>query len=214
MKNTRTKKNKQKKMKCFAALSKKHERAPGGAGSLSWLATPPGSQHLKVCEVHRRRRTAEGAPDLTPSGKGGCPLRCGRPGQGPFGTWPWRGLNTAACRSRVTVHQVGCGRVSLTYPLGHPMVRRKEYTPSPSPFSRAPVAAALTATPLRWRCRPAAMGVWGGARRPGPSGAPTDRWANGEAAQLSLPNDALRSPGRGGRRGAGLAPLRSCVHGA
>ena len=173
-------------MKCFAALSKKHERAPGGAGSLSWLATPPGSQHLKVCEVHRRRRTAGVTPDLTPSGKGGRPLRCGRPRQGPFGTWPWRGLNTAACRSRVTVHQVGCGRVSLTYPLGHPMVRRKKSIPSPSPFSRAPVAAALTATPLRWRCRPAATGVWGGARRPGPSGAPTDRWANGEAAQLSL----------------------------
>ena len=70
-------------------------------------------------------------------------------------------------------------------PLGRPIDKKNKKT-SPSPFSRAPVAAALTATPMRWRCRPCATGGWDGARRTGPSGAPTVRWANGEAAQLSL----------------------------
>ena len=37
-------------------------------------------------------------------------------------------------------------------------------------LDRAPVADALTATPVRWRCRPPATGVRGGARRSGPNG--------------------------------------------
>ena len=53
------------------------------------------------------------------------------------------------------------------FPLA--LKQKSKNTPCLS-LDRAPIADALTATPVRWRCRPAATGVRGGARRSGPNG--------------------------------------------